>query len=194
MGLKQKLGMGIMSAALGISLIGGGTYAYFSDSEETNNTFAAGTMELTFNQPVGNDNNVIFNIDNMKPGDTKQQAFSLQNTGTLDFSKVMLETDYEVNDAKGDNTENFGKYINVEFFYNTSKGKKIITDTTLNKLKENGPIDVLGDDGLPAGEQGHYENFYVDVSFVDNGEDQNQFQGDGLTLNWTFTADQKTEE
>lgn len=35
-----------MTAALGLSLIGGGTFAYFSDSETTNNTFAAGTLDL----------------------------------------------------------------------------------------------------------------------------------------------------
>ena len=29
--------------------------------------------------------------------------------------------------------------------------------------------------------------------FVDNGKDQNQFQGDKLQLNWTFDA-QQTEE
>ncbi|WP_461181966.1 TasA family protein, partial [Virgibacillus kimchii] len=31
MNIKKQLSMGIMSAALGISLIGGGTFAYFSD-------------------------------------------------------------------------------------------------------------------------------------------------------------------
>lgn len=35
-----------MSAALGLILISDGTYAYFSDSETTNNTFAAGNTGL----------------------------------------------------------------------------------------------------------------------------------------------------
>ncbi|PRX64062.1 putative ribosomally synthesized peptide with SipW-like signal peptide [Bacillus sp. V-88] len=43
MSIKQKLGLGVASAALGLALVGGGTYAYFSDSVTTNNTFAAGT-------------------------------------------------------------------------------------------------------------------------------------------------------
>ena len=34
MGFKKKLGMGIMSGIMGVSLIGGGTYAYFSDSAD----------------------------------------------------------------------------------------------------------------------------------------------------------------
>lgn len=192
MGLKQKLGMGVMSAALGIALIGGGTYAYFSDSVEATSTFAAGTMDLTFNQPTGNGKNVIFDLDNIKPGDTQQQSFSLENNGTLDFSKVLLDTDYSVEDAKGDNDgEDFGKYINVKFFLNTTKGKRLIENTTLDQLANGDALDVLGGEGLAAGGE-HYENFYVQVEFVDNGEDQNKFQGDSLTLDWTFTAEQTT--
>lgn len=41
MGIKKKLGMGVATAALGLSLIGGGTYEYFSDQVDTSNTFAA---------------------------------------------------------------------------------------------------------------------------------------------------------
>ena len=33
MSLKKKLGLGIATAALGMSLVGGGTYAYFNDVE-----------------------------------------------------------------------------------------------------------------------------------------------------------------
>ncbi|PHD39103.1 cell division protein FtsN, partial [Bacillus toyonensis] len=46
MSLKKKLGVGVVSAALGLSLIGGGTYAYFSDQVVTNNSFAVGTLDL----------------------------------------------------------------------------------------------------------------------------------------------------
>ena len=41
MTLKKKLGMGITSAVLGAALVGGGTFAFFSDKEVSNNTFAA---------------------------------------------------------------------------------------------------------------------------------------------------------
>ena len=62
MSLKKKLGMGVASAALGLSLIGGGTFAYFSDKEVSNNTFAAGTLDLTL------DPKTLVNIENLKPG------------------------------------------------------------------------------------------------------------------------------
>src|SRR5690625_7667399 len=108
MNIKKKLGMGVMSAALGLTLVSGGTYAYFSDSEVTNNTFAAGTLDLSV-EPTA-----IIDVDNLKPGDSMTRNFELQNNGTLDIEKVTLETDYSVIDANGDNTEDFGEHIEVE--------------------------------------------------------------------------------
>ncbi|WP_246516345.1 CalY family protein [Salicibibacter cibarius] len=47
----------------------------------------------------------------MQPGDTMIHGFELQNNGTLDIDTVMLEADYTVIDAEGNNTEDFGKFI-----------------------------------------------------------------------------------
>jgi spore coat-associated protein N len=40
MGFTKTVSKGVMTAALGLSLMGGGTFAYFSDTFETKNTFA----------------------------------------------------------------------------------------------------------------------------------------------------------
>lgn len=189
MGLKKQLGMGVMSGALGLTLIGGGTYAYFSDSETTNNTFAAGTLDLSA-EPT-----TVINVDNIQPGDSMTRDFELQNNGTLDIKNVSLDTDYTVEDAKGDNTEDFGKYIEVEFLYNADQLNEVIYKTTLDKLKGMSPEAVkekvfdklLGEDGLKAGDE---DDMVVKFNFIDNGKDQNQFQGDSLKLKWTFNAKQ----
>ncbi|ASK62322.1 cell division protein FtsN [Virgibacillus phasianinus] len=191
MGIKKQLGMGVMSAAIGLSLIGGGTYAYFSDSEVTNNTFAAGTLDLSA-EPTE-----IINVDNIKPGDWMVRTFELQNNGNLDISKVSLETSYSVIDANGDNTEDFGEHIQVEFLYNADKLDEVIYQTSLAELQNMTPEAVnqhifypqFGEKGLPAGS---LDDFAVKFNFVDNGEDQNQFQGDSLKLQWKFNAQQST--
>lgn len=208
MSIKKKLGLGIASAALGLSLIGGGTFAYFSDTEVSNNTFAAGTLDLAVNPSV------VIDVDNLKPGDTMVREFNLENNGTLDISSIDLATAYNVVDAKGDNTDDFGKHIKVLFLENADKTgngwiigdeNDIISQTTLYDLQNETPDAVenvqhwvtwlLGlngeGDGLKAGTK---DKMYVAFKFVDNEQDQNEFQGDALELEWTFTAHQTPGE
>ncbi|WP_062108297.1 CalY family protein [Bacillus niameyensis] len=193
MNIKKQLSMGLMSAVLGVTLLGGGTYAYFSDSVETNNTFAAGTIDLAV-APTQ-----IIDVDNIKPGDSFIRDFELTNNGTLDISKVLLETDYTVVDAESDNTEDFAEHIQVEFLYNMDNFDEVIFETTLAELKDMTPEAVnqnifypeLGDQGLPVGTS---HDLIVKFNFIDNGEDQNQFQGDSLNLTWTFNAQQAAGE
>ena len=188
MGIKKQIGLGIMSAALGLTLIGGGTYAYFSDSETTNNTFAAGTLDLSVNPTT------IVDVGELKPGDFVTRDFELHNEGTLDIEKVLLDTDYSVIDAEGDNTEDFGEHIQVEFLYNADKMEEVIFETTLAELKNMSPeavgehafYPIFDEKGLPASEEA--DDLVVKFTFLDSGEDQNQFQCDSLQLEWTFTA------
>jgi spore coat-associated protein N len=190
--IKKKLGMGVATAVLGLGLIGGGTFAYFSDTVEANNTFAAGTLDLAL------DPEVIIDVDNLSPGGWMIRAFDLENNGTLDISEVLIKTSYEIEDAKGDNTDDFGKHIRVNFLENSDKSEEyghndIIYSTTLYDLQSITPDavekNVIGFEneisGLPAGTK---DTMYVEFEFVENGEDQNQFQGDKLKLNWAFEA------
>ncbi|WP_410981793.1 biofilm matrix protein CalY [Bacillus cereus] len=195
MSLKKKLGMGVASAALGLSLIGGGTFAYFSDKEVSNNTFAAGTLDLTL------DPKTLVDIKDLKPGDTVKKEFLLKNSGTLAIKDVKLATKYKVTDAKGDNAgEDFGKHIKVKFLWNWDKQSEPVYETTLADLQNVDP-DVLAKDifapewgengGLEAGTEDY---LWVQFEFVDNKDDQNKFQGDALNLEWTFNANQTDGE
>jgi spore coat-associated protein N len=203
MGIKQKLGLGVASAALGLALVGGGTYAYFSDEEITNNTFAAGTLDLSI------DPEVIIDVDNIKPGDWMNRTFKLKNDGTLDISKVLLSTNYTVVDANGDNNgADLGEHIRVNFLKNGDKDslfqyphENVITSATLAELQGEVPDAVQnkiwaflgwGDEGSGL-EVGDTDNLYVQFEFVDNG-DQNVFQGDSLSLEWKFDAKQTAGE
>lgn len=188
MSFTKKVSQGVMSAALGLSLMGGGTFAYFSDSVETQNTFAAGVLDLELNPST------VVNIDNIKPGDEIYREFTLENNGTLDINRVLLSTNYSVEDAKSDNSDDLAKHIKVTIMYNTSSATNPIVETTLYDLQSQNPdltqIDGLNTtmpDGIPAGEK---EKIFVLFEFVDNGQDQNQFQGDKLKVDWTFHAEQ----
>lgn len=181
MNFKKKIGLGVASAALGMSLVGGGTFAYFNDVETTNNTFAAGTLDL------GIDKEAIINIDNIRPGDRFFRYFQLSNDGSLDMKEILLNSTYEVVDVEGDNTgEDFGEHIMVEYLYNASGKDTVVFQKTLAEIKDN-PTQVLKN--FPAGAKN--AKFTVQFKFVDNGEDQNKFQGDTLKFKWSFEAKQQ---
>ncbi|PFA66793.1 cell division protein FtsN [Bacillus sp. AFS015802] len=193
MSFTKNVSKGIMSAALGLSLIGGGTFAYFSDAEATENTFAAGTLDLSMNPSA------VVNIDNIKPGDEIYREFTLENNGTLDIHQVLLDTKYQVEDAKGDNTGDMAEHIKVTIMYNTSSATNVAVETTLAELQGETPdVTAIGSfigssdegalsvpDGISVGQE---EKIFVLFEFVDNGENQNEFQGDTLKVDWTFNA------
>ncbi|MDQ1146572.1 spore coat-associated protein N [Bacillus sp. SORGH_AS 510] len=190
MSLTKKMSQVVMSGALGLSLISGGTFAYFSDSVKTDNTFASGTLDLALNP------NAVVNIGNIKPGDEVYREFTLENNGSLDIYKVLLNTKYTVEDVKSDNTDDFAKHIKVTIMYNTSSATNPVVETTLYDLQNQTPDltainEFVGStqrpDGIPPGQK---EKIFVLFEFVDNGQDQNQFQGDKLKVDWTFNAEQ----
>ncbi|TQS76205.1 cell division protein FtsN [Ornithinibacillus gellani] len=190
MSFTKKVSKGLLTAALGFSLMGGGTYAYFSDQVETNNTFAAGTLDLSVNPET------IVNLDNLKPGDEISREFTLTNDGTLDIGKVLLETSYVVDDNQGNNTDDFGDHIKVTILYNQANATVEVMETTLKELQDIKP-DITAIDEFVGGvkgphglEPGDTDKIIVLFEFVDNGEDQNQFQGDALQLKWKFIAEQ----
>ncbi|MBS2969627.1 M73 family metallopeptidase [Metabacillus sp. KIGAM252] len=196
MGVKKKLGLGLASAALGLSLVGGGTYAYFNDKAEASSSFAAGTLDLNV------DPTTVIDVQNIKPGDTMDRAFKLVNSGSLDIKKVLLTTEYSVvnKDGAAANVEDFADHIKVNFLWNADKLNDVIYSTKLSELKDMDPNVIDKNVFTPLFERkglraGSTDDLYVQFEFVDNGEDQNEFQGDSLKMKWTFEAYQgKNEE
>jgi predicted ribosomally synthesized peptide with SipW-like signal peptide len=92
----KKIIISFMVIGLVLAIIGGGTWAYFSDTEtSTGNSFTAGTLNLIpstsgtgplgkYTVTAGGDGingNVVFS--NIGPGDSGSITWTLQNTGTL---------------------------------------------------------------------------------------------------------------
>ena len=191
MNLKKQFALTLASVGLGAALIGGGTFAYFSDQEEANNTFAAGTLDLSVNPEV------VFDVANMKPGDWADRWYNITNSGSLDIKNVYLTTSYDVTDANNNNDgEDLGKHMVVELMDNFEQGKRVILRETIYDLSQkqgtNRP-DLLKAYNEATGQSlasDEVNNIAVRIIFVDNGADQNIFQGDGLQMKWTFDATQ----
>ncbi|WP_255585147.1 TasA family protein [Virgibacillus saliphilus] len=183
--MKKKLGMSLATAVLGLGLIGGGTFAYFNDTAEATSDFTAGTLDLSTNPTT------IIDIENMKPGDTMLRPFHLTNDGSLEIAEINLKTDYNVSTEESNEGQDFGDHIQVNFLMNQTDEDLVIWSETLSDLKNMSPdmIEVLAETSENLG-PGDSDRFYVQFEFVDNGKDQNIFQGDSLELEWTFEGKQ----
>ncbi|MFD1172971.1 CalY family protein [Oceanobacillus picturae] len=190
MKLKKQLSLALASSVLGVALISGGTYAYFSDQEVSSNSFAAGTLDLSMNETA------LIELENLKPGDTMMREFNLANDGSLKIENVFLETAYSVNDIENNNAEDYGKHIKVNFLWNWDQESEPVFETTLYDLQQMDPDVVKRDIWDPLWEQEggldseESHDFWVEFEFVDNDADQNMYQGDALSLEWTFNATQ----
>lgn len=184
--------MGVATGALALSMIGGGTYAYFNDVETSTNSFTAGTLDLGLNPET------IIDVTNIKPGDWMNRTFTLENNGSLDISKVFLTTTYT------ESVPGFGEHIVVDFLRNEDKSgalglSNVITSKTLSQLKsmtadavENKTFFQLWEgSGLEAGDT---DNMYVKFRFNENNQDQNAYQDASLSLTWKFDAQQTAGE
>jgi spore coat-associated protein N len=93
MSIKKKLGLGMASATLGLTMVAGGTYAYFNDTETIANTFAAGKLDLSVVN-LSQDSTKLIELSKLKPGDTIDREFKLQNSGNLAIMDVLMNFDY----------------------------------------------------------------------------------------------------
>jgi len=92
--MKKILGLTV-AALLVMALVGGGTWAYFSDVEtSTGNVLTAGTLNLTADVTGGGDvsgsvtagddgANEYITLSDLKPGDSGTVTFTCTNTGNL---------------------------------------------------------------------------------------------------------------
>ncbi|WP_066175982.1 TasA family protein [Bacillus marinisedimentorum] len=201
MGFKKKMGMGIMAGAMGLSLIGGGTWAAFNDVETVDNTFAAGTLDLAV------DKEVVFDITNLKPGDHFTKTLKLTNEGSLDINSILTTLKVENwDDVKhsnlpdgGGNSENqFLSQFNVTI----SDGSRTLYNHRLHHLKGLNGYDIT-QSGTAAGlESGKSNEYTITVTFVEDSTryegsrlfEQNKYQGEGADISVMFEATQMAGE
>ncbi|NIK11915.1 TasA family protein [Alkalibacillus almallahensis] len=201
MGFKSKLGVGVMTGVLGLSLIGGGTYAAFNDVEEVSNTFAAGTLDLAVDEAE----TFQFDISNLKPGDYFEKTIVLENKGSLDINKILTQVSADgwknedllgLEDKFGEKAKNdMNDFLSQFKVFINGSNNGISLNTLVN---HNNPEDITGsgnDVGLKAKDSMSYD---VKIKFVNDNSTfdgsryhkQNKFQGEGATLDFDFEATQ----
>jgi spore coat-associated protein N len=201
--MKKILGLTV-AALLVMGLVGGGTWAYFSDTETSqNNSLTAGTLDLT----IGGGNTAVttFSATAVKPGDSGTGSSVLANTGSMNgtlgitFSAISNTSGgtAEFNNGTGDlgaNTE-MAVYIDVDqsgAFNAGDIGLKAdgTTYTSVGGLQY-ASIDSYGGKSYAAVEtlaNGAADSFAVAWNVPTTAG--NSIQGDAVSFDVTFTLDQ----
>jgi spore coat-associated protein N len=220
MSIKKKLGLGVASAALGLSLVGGGTFAYFNDTATINNAFAAGTLDL---QVTDVQNEAInFDLSNLKPGDTMTRRFYIKNNGSLAIKDVLLDgradSFVDGNSTSDSNLADFLSQFTVDVLrkQNSYSGNAnsivqsgaeltlyelISGDTaTLNAhLLPGHVVDGRVNLASPVGTNGEggltadpvdFDYVQFTITFKDDGTNQNEYQGDSAKFYFDLEARQ----
>lgn len=174
--------MGMATGLVGMALISGGTVAFFSDDIYTENKVLSGTLDLD----ISDNDGVLFEFLNKKPGDKFDYSFDLINAGTLGMRDITLYSDYETTNRNGVIEKNgFAEQILVKKIQ--VDGKNVLPkEMTLAALK-NTPI-ILAEN---IASESPALQIYVMFEFIRTDKDQNKYQGNAMDLKWTFEAIQE---
>lgn len=186
MGIKKKMSMGILAGALGVSLIGGGTWAAFNDVEEVSNSFTAGTLDLVTSPTE------VFNLSNMKPGDSFTKSLTLENKGSLTIKDILIST--KVSGWENAGVENSQSEFLEQFSIVVKKSGAPVWSGNLSNIQNVTNSDMFGN--AIALESGASATYDFTIEFVENDttvensrlHEQNKFQNEGAEFTIKFEA------
>jgi predicted ribosomally synthesized peptide with SipW-like signal peptide len=188
--MKKIIGLTV-AALMVMGLVGGGTWAYFSDTESTTgNVLAAGTLNLQVNSadPWAS---APISITNIAPGDsTSNTSITVENTGNLAGDLYVRIGGFT--DGGGDNPE--PEQV-AEAIHGVTDN--ISTMLTLN-VSWNGTTAVTNLDGVTISTaDGTWSGNYIDlaggaaadsllIGATLNSAADNKYQGDNCTFTIEF--------
>ena len=197
--MKKILGLTVV-ALMVMGLVGGGTWAYFSDVESAvDNTLAAGTLDLE----VDTDNpwtSVPISITNIAPGDSAgSTSITCKNVGNLVGDLYLKITN--VTDGGGAATYLAVCSSEPEYVAEGGAGRTSVNDAVSENLTvscdaDGGPvatIDTVKLDSVPTGwtlikeDLGASANISLDLDFTLEALAGNEFQGDNCTFDIELT-------
>lgn len=209
--MKKILGLSI-AALLVMGLVGGGTWAYFSDPEtSTGNILSAGTLDLTLNGANANVN-IMAGLVNKAPGDSDNTSFAtLANAGSvageLDIAtgaatntESVGATEYEADVIGGAGAGELGANaeiapwldLNADGVFDAGSDKALKSDntvvtTTLQWNTVDNFASKTWNEVISANMTGT-PRFYLAWRIPTSAN--NTIQGDSFTLGFTFTLEQ----
>lgn len=170
--LTSTLAAGIVLGIITMSLIGGARATFTSSAGSTDNAFSTGTLVIGVTPATA-----AFHVGNMAPGDSVAANLTVRNGGSLPLIYRISASTPSPNILWTDATR--GLQLTV----------RDVTDPTHPQtIYARGPIATLSTAPVPLSPgAGHTLEFRVELP----AEADNAFQGQSLTVDFTFQATQQ---
>lgn len=209
--MNTKIALSGISILASLALVGGATYAFFTDSAtSTNNTFGASSMTIQLSNDGTNfsdDVTQTFNVPNMFPGLTKAQTITFRNSGSTPIAEIEMGLSATAVD-NGSNGSDLRNVLGVRVFENsTADGGNT---TCVGGSEVTGLIHPLVGDNIGLltmtefnGDTYDALNLPIPVSAADKNlcvivtmdpDATDFYQGDSVNTSFTFTANQDTTQ
>ena len=206
MSMNRRILMSVLAIAMTLTLVGGATFAYFSDTETSSgNTFTAGTLDLMIRDGgidwfdgIGAE----WTLSDMKPGDIVYGSVDFKNFGSIYADHMEITCFYAITDPLGpesDTEENTsadkmaGEMIISKMVYSYDNIEvdclPRITDANGNLAKDLYDLRVGEVDDLPLPQAG-IQLADISMTLQFNSGAGNDFQGDILDTTFMFTLNQ----
>src|SRR3989344_3871382 len=188
--MNKRIAMSAMSIFGALAIMGGTTFAFWSDSGlSDNNVFAAGTMDLKLsdNDETAQDNVLAsFGGSGLGPGDcTTTQTLEVQNSGTESANHIELAVVNTVTDVGVDATPDIDAFLHLDLFAYDGGNINLGSDPNSNGFQDLDDLETLGVDDLPLTNLATNHLFEVRVCLHSTA--LNGVQGDSVSSDWTVT-------
>jgi len=210
--MNRKILVGILAIGLIALAVGWGTYSQFSDTEKTETSFSAGSLDLRIWRTVWNGTHwvwapfngqqVNFTFSNLRPGNQPRCPIILENIGTikgyLDISSIVVISEEngltEPEIEAGDTSENTGELDDVLYLRLWLDYDHDGSISTGDKMIYSGPVKNLPSSFMDLNEpieHGGGVDFIVELyDWWQHGNIDNQAQTDTLSITFTFLLSQ----
>lgn len=191
--------LSLIAAVAAIAI--GGTIAYFSDTETSNNNvISAGTIDIAVDGENPWSEDSLYNIAGLEPSDETDINVTLENVGTNDvviWKKVSATDDGNLMSEPECLAEG-GTYadpvcsanspvddISSQFVYSMTIGGGTNIDQAWDVR-----VSDINDLWIPVGRLNQGQTVTVDQNYYFDETAGNEYQGDSMTLDITFYAEQ----
>lgn len=186
--MKKKLILTMLSLVMGLTLIAGGTLAWFTDNTSVaDTTFTAGKLEIGAELNALAESN---RYDNVNPGDILPDTWTITNTGTKRlFLRAYVDNKEWTNNLPTENVS-FKLQENSNWVFNQEDGYYYYGTQTIPPLS--GPGDTFPIDYTTVDTESNKEVIFPLNTIFSGPNTGNEYQEETFTFDVFFEAIQVT--